>query len=158
MSSFSFTSEHESKFEVLLKRYPQKDSLTLPLLWMAQYQEGYISNEAMKTIAQKLEMAPSQIFSVASFYTMFKLSPQGKYQIEVCKTLSCKLCGKDEILNHLESKHGLKIGETSSDGKFTLSVVECMGTCAGAPMMSLNEVYHENITPEIVDTILGELS
>ena len=158
MSSFTLTTQNEKKYQALLKRYPKKDSLSLPLLWMAQYQDGYISSDAMRFIADKLDKNPAEIFSVASFYTMFKLSPIGNYHIEVCKTLSCKLCGKDEILKHLESKHNIKPNQTTADGKFTLTTVECMGACAGAPMMTLNEVYHEKITPAQIDELLGKLS
>lgn len=158
MSSFTFSKEHLERFEELKKRYPKTDSLTLPCLWMAQYQEKYISRDAMIYIANLLSMSPAQIYAVASFYTMFKLAPIGEHHIEVCKTLSCKLCGKDELLKHLKEKYNLNPGETSADGKFTLSLVECMGACGGAPMLTLDEVYHELATPETIDTLLGDLS
>lgn len=158
MSTFTFTKENLVNFETLKKRYPKVDSLTLPCLWMAQYQEQYISSDAMIYIANLLGMSPAQIYSVASFYTMFKLSPIGTYHIEVCKTLSCKLCGKDEILKHLKETYNLSPGQTSEDGRFTLSLVECMGACGGAPMLSLNEDYHESITPDGVDKLLKDLT
>ncbi len=155
--SFAFSDANEAKFEALKSRYPKLEALTLPCLWMAQYQQGHISQEALIYIAQRLELTPAQLYGVASFYTMFRLEPVGRYHIEVCKTLSCKLCGKDEILKHLERRYGLKPGQTTADGKFTLSLVECMGACGGAPMMSLNETYHENLTTEKIDTLLKGL-
>lgn len=158
MSAFTFTDENITEFELLKLRYPKVDSLTLPCLWMAQYQEGYISRDAMIYIANLLGMSPAEIYGIASFYTMFKLSPTGKHHIEVCKTLSCKLCGKDKILAHLKKHYQLEPGQTSKDGKLTLSLVECMGACGGAPMISLDENYHENISVETLDTLLGELS
>jgi len=158
MSTFSFNSDNIKKLEELKLRYPKIDSLTLPCLWMAQYQEGYISRDAMIYIAKLLEMSPANIYGIASFYTMFKLSPIGEHHIEVCKTLSCKLCGKDELLEHLKNSYKLIPGQTSSDGKFTLSLVECMGACGGAPMISLDETYHENLTIEELDRLLGALS
>ena len=116
MSAFVFDQNNIAKFELLKLRYPQINSLTLPCLWMAQHQEGYISKEAMIYIANLLSLSPAEIYGIASFYTMFKLAPIGEYHIEVCKTLSCKLCGKDELLKHLEKKYQLKPGQTSQDG------------------------------------------
>lgn len=158
MSSFIFSDKNITEFELLKLRYPKVDSLTLPCLWMAQYQEGFISKDAMIYIANLLGMSPAQIYGIASFYTMFKLSPRGKHHIEVCKTLSCKLCGKDEILSHLKTNYGLKPGQSTEDGRFTLSLVECMGACGGAPMISLDENYHENVTIKELDILLKELS
>jgi len=158
MSAFTFTDENIAEFELLKLRYPKVDSLTLPCLWMAQYQDGFISKDAIIYIANILGMSPAQVYGIASFYTMFKLSPIGNHHIEVCKTLSCKLCGKDEILAHLKKHYKLEPGQTTKDGKFTLSLVECMGACGGAPMISLNECYHENITIKELDSLLGDLS
>ena len=158
MSAFVFDQNNVAKFELLKLRYPKIDSLTLPCLWMAQQQEDYISRDAMIYIANLLSMSPAEIYGIASFYTMFKLSPIGEHHIEVCQTLSCKLCGKDELLQHLEKKYKLKPGQTSKDGKITLSIVECMGACGGAPMISFNETYHENMTVKELDNLLGDLA
>ena len=158
MSTFSFNEQNLAQFEKLKERYPKIDSLTLPSLWMAQYQEGYISRDAMIYIADLLNMSPAQIYGVASFYTMFKLAPIGEHHIEVCKTLSCKLCGKDELLDHLKNQYNLYPGQTSQDGKFTLSLVECMGACGGAPMIAYDETYYENMTIEGIDRLLGAKS
>lgn len=156
--SFEFTAENEQKIQKLLSEYPKKEALTLPLLWMAQYQEGWITPEAIKAIAVRLERSPSHIYGVATFYTMFRLSPAGTYHIELCQTLSCALCGKDELIEHLGQKWGIRPGETTEDGRFTLTLVECLGACGTAPILSLNEIYHENVTPESLDALLETLS
>jgi NADH-quinone oxidoreductase subunit E len=157
MSSFKFNEENEKKFNELLKRYPNKASLSLPSLWMVQYQEGWISEDAMIYLAEKLDTTPIDIQSIASFYTMFNLKPVGKYHIQVCKTLSCKLCGSQEIRNHLEKRLGIKFGQSTKDMKFTLSEVECLGSCGTAPVMQLNDDYIENLTIEKLDEVLDKL-
>ena len=111
MSQFTFNKENEKKFQELLTKYPDKASLSLPCLWMVQYQEGWISEDAMIYLADKLDTTPMDIQSIASFYTMFNLKPVGKYNIQVCKTLSCKLCGSEEIRSHLQNKLGIKYVE-----------------------------------------------
>ena len=157
MSQFAFNKENEQKFQELLTKYPERASLSLPCLWMVQYQEGWISEDAMIYLADKLDTTPMDIQSIASFYTMFNLKPVGKYNIQVCKTLSCKLCGSEEIRSHLQNKLGIKFGETTKDMKFTLTEVECLGSCGTAPVMSLNDDYVENLTIEKIDKILDEL-
>lgn len=157
MSEFKFTKENEEKFEALLLRYPERASLTLPSLWMVQYQEGWISEEAMVYLADKLETTPMDIQSIASFYTMFNLKPVGTYHIQVCKTLSCKLCGSEEIRSHLQNKLGIKFGETTKDMKFTLTQVECLGACDQAPVMSFNDDYVGDLSIEKIDKMLDEL-
>ncbi|DAB32124.1 MAG TPA: NAD(P)H-dependent oxidoreductase subunit E [Sulfurospirillum sp. UBA11407] len=157
MSEFSFNKENEEKFQALLQRYPNKASLCLPSLWMIQYQEGWISQEAMVYLAQKLDTTPMEIQSIASFYTMFNLKPIGKYHIQLCKTLSCMLNGSENIRDYLIKKLGIKPGETSKDGKFTLSLVECLGSCGTAPVIQLNDDYIQNVTIEKLDEILDGL-
>lgn len=154
MSSFSFTPENNMKFTSLLERYPEKSSLMLPSLWMVQYQEGWISPEAMQFLAQKLECSPMDVYSVASFYTMFNLKPVGKYHIQLCKTLSCMLRGSQKMQAHIENKLGIKAGQTTKDGKFTFSLVECLGSCGTAPCMSFNDDYVENLTLEKLDELI----
>ena len=153
--SFEFNEKNEKKFNDLLKRYPNKSSLMLPSLWMIQQQEGWISPESMEYLADRLETSPMDVYSVASFYTMFNLEPVGKYHFQVCKTLSCKLRGSEDIKKYLEKKLGIKAGETSEDLKFTISEVECLGSCGTAPCVCINEDYVENATPEILDEIIS---
>ncbi len=157
MSSFKLNEANEEKFQKLLKRYPDKSSLSLPLLWMVKEQNGWISKDAIRYIASKLGTTPMQILSIASFYSMFNLKPIGKYHIQMCKTLSCKLCGSNKIKEHIEKRVGVKFGETTKDMKFTLSEVECLGSCGTAPVIQLNEEYIENLTVEKLDKLLDEL-
>ena len=154
MSSFAFTYENETKFTALLERYPNKSSLMLPSLWMVQYQEGWISPEAMQFLAQTLECSAMDVYSVASFYTMFNLKPVGKYHIQLCKTLSCMLRGSQTMQAHIENRLGIKPGQTTKDGKFTFSLVECLGSCGTAPCMSFNDDYVENLTLEKLDELI----
>lgn len=155
--SFEFTQENLEKIEKLKKKYPSPEALSLPLLWMAQYQDGYVTMDAIEEIAKITTKSPMEIYAVATFYIMFNLKPVGKYKIQLCKTLSCMLCGEEELLTHLENKLGIKAGETTEDGLFTLKRVECMGSCGTAPMMAINDDYYENLTPQKIDTILEEL-
>lgn len=154
--SFVFTEENEASFTALLPRYPHPKSLVLPSLWMAQYQEGYISAEAMQYLSKKLDIPVSHLYSVATFYTMFNLEAVPKYHIQVCKTLSCELCGKNDILKAIEEEIGLKVND--SNELFKLTQVECLGACGGAPMLALNEDYHENLSPQSTKDLLQRLS
>lgn len=154
MSTFTFTGENEAKFTALLTRYPEKNSLMLPSLWMVQYQEGWVSPPAMEYIAKKLECSPMDVYAVASFYTMFNLKPVGKYHIQLCKTLSCMLRGSQKMQAHIENKLGIKPGQSTPDGKFTFTLVECLGSCGTAPCMSYNDDYIENLTIEKLDELL----
>ena len=154
MSAFTFTAENEAKFDALLTRYPQKSSLMLPSLWMVQYQEGWISPEAMHFVADKLECSPMDVYAVASFYTMFNVKPVGKIHIQLCKTLSCMLRGSKVMQSHIENRLGIKPGQTTSDGKFTFSLVECLGSCGSAPCVSWNDDYVENLNIEKLDALI----
>ncbi len=143
--------------EELKKRYPTTQALVLPVLWMVQEEYGYISEEAMKYVAKLLNVTYGHILGVVTFYTMYHPEPIGKHHIEVCTNVSCMLRGSDTIVSHLEQRLGVRIGETSKDMKWTLSEVECMGSCGTAPMLALGEEYHEDLTIEKVDKILEAL-
>lgn len=154
--SFVFNEIHEARFQKLLPRYPHKKALVLPCLWMVQYQEGYISAEAIAYIADKLDVPQAHLYGVVTFYTMFNLELMPKYHIQVCKTLSCELCGKADILTAIEEETGLKVNESNT--LFKVSEVECLGACGGAPMLCLNEEYHENLSPQSTKALLQRLS
>jgi len=145
------------KIEELKSRYPSPKALTLPCLWMVQYEDGYISLDAIDEISKLIDTPPMEIYRVATFYTMFNLEPVGKHHIQLCKTLSCSLCGKDDILRKLIERLGIGVGESSSDGRYTLSQVECLGSCGTAPVMQINDTYYENLTPSKVDEIVDSL-
>ena len=156
MNTFNYTPENEVKFQEYVSRYPKIDSCMLPALWLVQEQEGWVSPEAMVYVAEKLGKTPIQVYEVATFYTMFNLKPIGTYHIELCKTLSCRLCGSEKIKNYIKDTIGIEAGQTSEDGLFHLSEVECMGACGGAPMFALNGQYHEKLTIQKVNELIKE--
>ena len=158
MEKFTLTPKNKKEFEKLSKRYPKLDSMMLPALWLVQEQEGWISPEAMIAVADMLSTTPIRVYEVVTFYTMFNTKPIGTHHIEVCKTTSCMLCGSKDIISYLEDTLDIKPGETSKDGQFTLSVVECLGSCGGAPMLAFNGDYVENLTIEKVKNLLKESS
>ncbi len=151
------TQDNLQKVESLFKRYPAKKAALLPTLWIAQDQEGWISEEMMKYIGDLLEVPYAHVLGVVTFYTMYNNKKLGKYHIEVCTNVSCMLRGSEKILETVEKHCGAKIGETSADGKFTVSEVECMGACGGAPMFAIGEEYYENLTPEKTEQLLSSL-
>jgi len=138
-------------------RYPEKRSALLPALYLIQGEEGYISREGTEAVAQILGITTGEVMSVASFYTLFNLKPVGKFHIQACKNISCHLAGAEKIIEHLSQRLGIPVGETTADGKFTLSVVECLGSCGTGPMMQVNDEYYEGLTEARVDEILEAL-
>jgi NADH-quinone oxidoreductase subunit E len=144
-----------------LTRYPadQKQSAVLAALREVQHENGgYLTTELMDAVADYLDMPPIAVYEVASFYSMFELKPVGRHSISVCTNISCMLRGGDAILAHLEKKLGIKLGESTSDGKFYLKrEEECLAACCGAPMMQVDHVYYEQLTPEKVDQVLDRL-
>jgi NADH-quinone oxidoreductase subunit E len=141
----------------ILARYPVKRSALLPLLYLAQEAEGYVTEAAMTEIAGILKLTPPQVYETVTFYTMLNLKPVGKFHIQVCKSLMCALVGSDTVLDWLKSKLGVRPGETTPDRMFTVSAVECLAACGTGPMMQINEDYYERLTEEKVDRILADL-
>ncbi len=141
----------------LLSRYPEKRSALLPLLYVAQREEGYVSEPAMKEIAKILDLTPSQVYETVTFYSMYNLKPIGKFHVQVCRSLMCALVGSDNIVEWIQKKLNISTGQTSADGNFTLSVVECLGSCGTGPMMQVNDDYYERLTEDKVGQILDEL-
>lgn len=151
--------EAKSKIIQLKQCYPQAKSALLPALHLAQQEhDGWLSDEVMTEVAEAMELPPAEVRSVASFYTMFNRQPVGKHLIQVCTNLSCSLLGAEHIVEHIKRQLGIEVGETTSDGLFTLLEVECLGSCGTAPMMQINDVYYENLTVERVDEILHNLA
>jgi NADH-quinone oxidoreductase subunit E len=131
-------------------------SAVIGALHAAQHENnGYLTPQIMTAVAQYLQLPPIQVFEVASFYSMFETKPVGRHSISVCTNISCMLRGGDAILRHVEEKLGIKAGESTADGKFFLKVEEeCLAACCGAPMLMIDHVYHENLTPAKVDEVL----
>ena len=143
-----------------LARYPvdQKQSAILGALRALQHEDGYLQVEKMDAVARYLEMPAIAVYEVASFYSMFELEPVGRHTLSVCTNLSCMLCGADEIVEHLKSRLGIGLGESTPDGKFFLKrEEECLAACCAAPVMQVNHVYQENLTVEQIDRILEGL-
>lgn len=143
----------------LVKRYPEgkHKSALIPVLHIAQAEfGGWLSPAAMALVARTLGLQEIEVYETASFYSMFNLKPVGKCLIEVCRTSSCWLCGAEDIIEHIENKLGIQVGETTPDGLFTLKAVECLGSCGTAPMMQVGADYYENLSPEKVDKLLDE--
>jgi len=149
--------KHTAEIEDILFRYPVKRSALLPLLNVAQREEGYVSESAMKEIANILDLTPPQVYETVTFYTMFHLKPIGKFHLQVCKSLMCALVGSDEVVMWISKKLGIRPGQTTSDTIFTLSIVECLGSCGTGPMMQVNDDYYERLTEETVARILDDL-
>jgi len=149
--------KYGTQIDEILSRYPVRRSALLPLLWLAQTEEGYVSEAAMKEIARTLRLTPPQVYEVVTFYTMLTLKPIGKFHIQVCKSLMCGLVGSDVLLGWLQARLGITPGHTTPDRLFTLSMVECLASCGTGPMMQINDGYYERLTEEKVDRILGDL-
>ena len=153
----SFSPEIEAEIDGHLAKYPVKRSAILPLMFIVQRERGYLDPPGVSYLANRLGLRITDIWEVATFYSMINTKPVGKYHIQVCKTLSCKIMGEGKITEHVCKKLGIKPGETTDDGRFTVSLVECLGSCGTAPMFQINFDYHENLTPEKVDQILDGL-
>jgi NADH-quinone oxidoreductase E subunit len=151
------TEENLAKAEEIRKRYPVAQAALLPVLWIAQEQEGWISEEMMRYVGKLLDLPFGHVLGVVTFYSMYNSRKLGKYHIEVCTNVSCMLRGSDKILETIEHRCGVKPGQTSADGKWTVSEVECMGACGGAPMLSIGEEHYENLTPDKTEKILSSL-
>jgi NADH-quinone oxidoreductase E subunit len=145
------------KIQVIIGKYPQKRSALIPSLHLVQKEVGYIPEEAICEIARLFDLSPNEVNEVVSFYTMFHKEPVGKYLIQVCTNISCLICNAEQIVAHLTKRLGIKLGETSADKKYTLVEVECLGSCGTSPVIQINDVYYEDLTPEKVDRILDSL-
>ena len=149
--------KYKNEIEGILARYPVKRSALLPLLYLAQEEEGYVTEAAMTEIAGILRLTPPQVYETVTFYTMLNLKPVGKFHIQVCKSLMCALVGSDQVLAWLRARLGVGQGQTTPDRMFTLSAVECLAACGTGPMMQINDDYYERLTEEKVDRILSDL-
>lgn len=143
--------------KTLESRYPRKTALLIPALHKAQEERGWLSEEVLEEVAKYIGIHSAQVYEVVSFYTMFNLKPVGRHHIKLCTNVSCSLRGAEKLLHHCEKKLGIRCGETTKDGKFTLNEDECLGACGSAPAMMLNDEYHENMSPRKIDELLDSL-
>jgi NADH-quinone oxidoreductase E subunit len=149
--------ESVNEIKKKMVRYPRRKSAILPSLTVAYRQVGHLNKDIYKEISNIIEIPYVEIAEASTFYTMFPKEPVGKYLIQVCHNISCALLGADSLIAYLEEKLGIKKSETTDDNLFTLISVECLGSCASAPMMQINDEYYENLTREKVDRILEKL-
>jgi len=147
----------EAEIDAHLAKYPVPRSAILPLMFIVQRERGYLDPPGVAYLAKRLALRITDIWEVATFYSMIYTEPVGKYHIQVCRTLSCKIRGAAKITEHCAQKLGIKPGETTADGRFSLSEVECLGSCGTAPMFQINFDYHEELTAAKVDQILDGL-
>lgn len=152
-----FREDARRELDKILSRYPSREAGVLPALYLAQREFGYLSDEVISYISNLLDIPKVRVYGVASFYTMFNKKPVGKYLIQVCQNISCAMLGAEGLFNYLSEKLGIKEGETTADGMFTLIKVECLGACGEAPVMQINDRYYGNLTKEKVDKILTEM-
>lgn len=159
-TAFEFTAENKKRIEGIVANYPEgyKVAAVIPVLDLAQRQHGWLPISAMNKVAEVLEIPKMRVYEVATFYTMFNRSPVGKYHIQICTTTPCMLCDSDSILNTIREKLGIEVGETTKDGLFTLTEVECLGACVNAPMVQINDNYYEDLKPTDMVEILDDLA
>ncbi len=150
--------EGKKHFAEILSRYPEKRAALMPTLWLAQKELGYLSTDALAHVAELLDLPPTFVASVASFYTMYYKKPMGRFHVQVCTNLSCSLVGSATIADCLKKKLGIGFGETTEDGMFSLDEVECLASCGTGPMMQINDDYWENLTTAETLAIIDRLA
>ena len=156
---FAYTPENRARFDVIVQRYPpeQRRSAVLPALYLAQYQQGYITANAIRHVAELLGITRADVEDVVSYYTMFYTRPVGKFVINVCRTLSCAVNGAERVTEALRETLRIAPGETDAAGTFTLVEVECLGACDRAPVVMVNDAWHESLRPEDVPKLIDDL-
>lgn len=156
---FEFTTENMKRIDAIKANYPEghKVAAVIPILDLAQRQHGWLPIAVMNTVARLLDVSRMRVYEVATFYTMFNRSPVGRFHLQICTTTPCMLCDSTGILDTIKHKLNIEVGETSSDGLFTLTEVECLGACVNAPMVQINDDYYEDLTKQDVEHILDEL-
>jgi NADH-quinone oxidoreductase E subunit len=156
---FEYTAENRARFDQIVQRYPpdRRRSAVLPALYLAQYQQGYITANAIRHVAELLGITRADVEDVVSFYTMFYTRPVGKFVLQVCRTLSCAVNGAERVTEALSEKLGLRPGETDASGTFTLIEVECLGACDRAPVVMVNDAWHECQRPDDAAKLVDDL-
>ena len=152
-----FSEQARQRIPGIIARYAEKRGSLLPLLWLAQEEQGYVSEEAMREIAGLLGLTPPQVYETVTFYSMYNRRPIGQFHIQVCRSLMCALVGTESLLGWIKAKLGITTGQTTPDNLFTLSQVECLGSCGTGPMMQINDDYYERLTQDKVNRILDDL-
>ncbi len=152
--ALEFSQETLKQFDEVVSHYPETKSAVLPVLYMAQKEFGFLSQEAIEYVAKLMDIPAARLYGIVTFYTMLNMKPVGRHHVQVCRTLPCALLGSERIINYLKKKLGINLGETTPDGRFTLSEVECLASCGTAPVMQINDDYCEKLSEEKIDEIL----
>lgn len=152
-----WTAEEEKRIDWIFSRYPTRQAAVLPLLWMVQEKHGWIPEEAIPQIAERCGVAPSHVYGVVSFYTMYNREPKGRYHLQVCTNLSCQLMGAEHLLDCLRKKLGIDLKQTTADGLFSLDEVECLAACEMAPMVQVNDEFVGPLDDAKTDALLARL-
>jgi NADH-quinone oxidoreductase subunit E len=141
----------------IIARYPRKKSALIPLVHLSQQQNGYVTEEAMRHVAELIDVTPAEVYGTASFYEMFRFEPTGRYLINICGTMSCQLLGADELMHHAEETLGIRAGSTTADGLITLQHAECQAACSEAPTLQVNYRHRYRVTPEAFDRLVDDI-
>jgi NADH-quinone oxidoreductase subunit E len=155
--ALAFSPEAEREFERVVRRYPNRRAALIPILGLADREFGYLSREAMEYVAARLELPPAWVLQTATFYTMLRKRPTGRFHVQVCVNVACYLKGADALVEHLQKRLGIGMGEVTADGLFSLEGVQCLASCGTAPALQVNGDYHEGMTVEALDALLDSL-
>lgn len=155
--SFTVSEEALKRIEQLKGRYPDPKSAVMPILYIVQEEYGNISSEAVQWVSKQVDISPVHVEELVTFYTMYRKKPLGKYHIQVCRTLSCGLCGARSLMETLHEKLGVEPGSVTDDGMFSYEYVECLGSCGTAPMCEINDTYFENLTSEKLEAVVERI-
>lgn len=153
-TGIAFDAQHEEKLQQLLSKYPTRQAVVLPALWLAMDQWGYLTNEIIQFVAKRLDQSPVSVFAVVEFYTMFKTEKTGRHHIQLCRNMTCTMRGCEDLEGRIRERVGIGPGEKTDDGLFSMELVECLGSCGTAPVMRMDEHYFENLTPEKLDRVI----
>ena len=156
--AIAFSPEADREIDAIVARYPERMAALIPVLYVAQGEFGYLTQQVLDLVAQRLDLPPAKVLHTATFYTMLHKKPVGRHHLQVCRNISCYLRGCDSLMAVIERKLGIGPGETTADKKFTLEGVECLAACGTAPVVRVNETYHEGMTPEKLEALIDELS
>ncbi len=155
--SVVFSEKARGEFDRIVSRYPNREAAILPALHLTQREFGHVSDEAIRYVAGLVGVSAARVEGVATFYTMYNRKAVGKYHVQICRNISCSLLGAEHLIERVSKKLGIKPGQTTADGRITLSQVECLGSCGTAPVMQVNDDYYENLTADSIDRILDGL-
>jgi len=156
VEGFAFAEEREAKFQEIVRRYPTNLSMIMPTLWLCQEEWGWLKPGVPEWVAERLQVPLARVYELITFYTMYYTENPGRFNLQVCRNISCHLMGAQKIVAHLKDRLGVEVGQTDDDGVFRLEEAECLGACGMAPMMQVGKHYYEHLTPEKCDELIAQ--